>query len=124
MGTAGGEDPSVHGFMPDMHVSEEAFAGIAVTSSDMLAYDSFTSTRPPVVVDPESRSAQSITETGTTTPQRPKVRRKFGPERRKEVLEVRKMGACMRCRMLRRCAPLVILARLALQSKTHAFGRT
>ncbi len=29
MTTAGGEDPSVHGFMPDMHVSEEAFTGIA-----------------------------------------------------------------------------------------------
>ncbi|KAK5465076.1 hypothetical protein LTS15_001639 [Exophiala xenobiotica] len=157
--TAGVEDLSVHGFMPDMHVSGEAFAGIAVTSTDMLGFQSFTSTGnqamqnvatadidkfgvaapsanfpltqpgmmhvigaesnndehhtgesssgPPVFVDPDSHSPQFVTETGTKAKtQRPKTRRKFGEERRKEVLEVRKLGACMRCRMLRKvCSP-------------------
>ncbi len=147
-----------------VHVSEEAFHGIAVTGPDMLAYDSFTgphsaamqhistadlnnfgltvpfanppATQPGMVgesnnaqtyvgesnneqphvgeassdssifMDPHSQSSQFITETGTNTPQRPKIRRKFGPERRKEVLEVRKVGACMRCRMLRKVCSL------------------
>lgn len=35
-----------------------------------------------------------------------KARRRFDPERRKEVQNVRKLGACIRCRMLRKnCSP-------------------
>lgn len=33
---------------------------------------------------------------------RPKVRGRFNPTRRKEVQEVRKLGACLRCRMLKK----------------------
>ncbi|KIW95366.1 uncharacterized protein Z519_03950 [Cladophialophora bantiana CBS 173.52] len=33
---------------------------------------------------------------------KPKVRGRFAPERRKEVREIRKVGACMRCRMLKK----------------------
>ncbi|KAK5401781.1 hypothetical protein LTR06_010888 [Exophiala xenobiotica] len=62
---------------------------------------------PSVFADPDSHSPQFVTETGTNAKtQRPKTRRKFGEERRKEVLAVRKLGACMRCRMLRKvCSP-------------------
>lgn len=35
-------------------------------------------------------------------PTRPKVRGRFNPTRRKEVQEVRKLGACLRCRMLKK----------------------
>ena len=35
-------------------------------------------------------------------PSRPKVRGRFTPSRRKEVQEVRKRGACLRCRMLKK----------------------
>ncbi|RDW91063.1 hypothetical protein BP5796_02228 [Coleophoma crateriformis] len=35
-------------------------------------------------------------------PNRPKVRGRFTPSRRKEVQEVRKKGACIRCRMLKK----------------------
>lgn len=35
-------------------------------------------------------------------PTRPKVRGRFNPARRKEVQEVRKLGACLRCRMLKK----------------------
>lgn len=35
-------------------------------------------------------------------PARPKVRGRFNPTRRKEVQEVRKLGACLRCRMLKK----------------------
>ena len=48
-------------------------------------------------------SAHFITESGTTAkPVKPKVRGKFTPERRKEVQSIRQLGACLRCRMLKK----------------------
>ena len=49
------------------------------------------------------QSAHFIPETGTPTrAMKPKVRGKFTPERRKEVKNIRQMGACIRCRMLKK----------------------
>jgi hypothetical protein len=43
-----------------------------------------------------------VNDFGTTKSSKPKVRGRFNPIRRKEVQEVRKQGACIRCRMLKK----------------------
>ncbi|EXJ85005.1 hypothetical protein A1O3_05680 [Capronia epimyces CBS 606.96] len=57
----------------------------------------------PPQADPNARPTHFVAESGTLAkPQKPKVRGRFGEERRKEVRELRKLGACMRCRMLKK----------------------
>ena len=49
------------------------------------------------------KPAHFIAEFGTPTkPMKPKVRGKFTPDRRREIKDIRKLGACMRCRMLKK----------------------
>ena len=56
-----------------------------------------------LAVQPAPSSAHFVAETGTPTRARkPKVRGKFTPERRNEVKQIRQLGACMRCRMLKK----------------------
>ncbi|KAH0844882.1 hypothetical protein FOPE_09326 [Fonsecaea pedrosoi] len=58
----------------------------------------------PIAINPNRRQAQ-LSNTGdlhhSQTP-KAKVRGRFAPDRRKEVRELRKVGACMRCRMLKK----------------------
>ncbi|OQU96826.1 hypothetical protein CLAIMM_02853 [Cladophialophora immunda] len=57
----------------------------------------------PIAMDPNRQPAQLFdnTDSNSQSP-RPKVRGRFAPDRRKEVRELRKVGACMRCRMLKK----------------------
>ncbi|KAL2423377.1 hypothetical protein ABEF95_007713 [Exophiala dermatitidis] len=54
-----------------------------------------------------STTTHFVAETGTLAKvQKPKVRGRFDDTRRKEVRELRKLGACLRCRMLKKtCSP-------------------
>ncbi|KAJ4503055.1 hypothetical protein HRR83_008941 [Exophiala dermatitidis] len=56
---------------------------------------------------PTSTTTHFVAETGTLAKvQKPKVRGRFDDTRRKEVRELRKLGACLRCRMLKKtCSP-------------------
>lgn len=57
----------------------------------------------PIAINPHSRPTNFVSETGTANKvQKHKVRGRFAPDRRKEVRELRKVGACMRCRMLKK----------------------
>ncbi|KEF56180.1 uncharacterized protein A1O9_07761 [Exophiala aquamarina CBS 119918] len=57
----------------------------------------------PIAMNPHSRQTNFVSESGTPNKvQKHKVRGRFAPDRRKEVRELRKVGACMRCRMLKK----------------------
>lgn len=57
----------------------------------------------PIAMNPHSRPTNFVSESGTPNKvQKHKVRGRFAPDRRKEVRELRKVGACMRCRMLKK----------------------
>ncbi|KAI9840015.1 MAG: hypothetical protein M1819_000207 [Sarea resinae] len=57
----------------------------------------------PIAMNPNTPQRDYTTEfTAGTRPPRPKVRGRFTASRRKEVQEVRKRGACIRCRMLKK----------------------
>ena len=73
----------------------------ALTSADEAASPS----QPlrPIAMNPKTRAVSFISEPGTPNKvQKPKARGKFTPDRRKEVRELRRVGACMRCRMLKK----------------------
>ena len=61
---------------------------------------------PRLAINPTTMPAMTTeftTEYGNgNRPDKPKVRGRFTPSRRKEVQEVRKMGACIRCKMLKK----------------------
>ena len=57
----------------------------------------------PIAMNPNGPHRGYTTDFNTSNrPSRPKVRGRFTPSRRKEVQEVRKRGACLRCRMLKK----------------------
>ncbi|EXJ85923.1 hypothetical protein A1O1_06292 [Capronia coronata CBS 617.96] len=57
----------------------------------------------PLNANTDARPTHFVAESGTPAKsQKPKVRGRFDEERRKEVRELRKLGACMRCRMLKK----------------------
>ncbi|PYH88686.1 hypothetical protein BO71DRAFT_128881 [Aspergillus ellipticus CBS 707.79] len=57
----------------------------------------------PIAMNPNSQAKGFVNEFGNSTkPTKPKVRGRFSAARRKEVQEVRKRGACIRCRMLKK----------------------
>jgi len=57
----------------------------------------------PIAMNPNGPHREYTTDFNTSPrPSRPKVRGRFTPSRRKEVQEVRKRGACLRCRMLKK----------------------
>lgn len=58
----------------------------------------------PIAMNPNSQAKGFVNDFGGTSskPAKPKVRGRFSPDRRKEVQEVRKRGACIRCRMLKK----------------------
>lgn len=57
----------------------------------------------PIAMNPVRGPTHFVVESGTLAKaQKPKVRGRFAPERRKEVRELRKVGACMRCRILKK----------------------
>lgn len=57
----------------------------------------------PIAMNPNSQAKGFVNEFGNSTkPAKPKVRGRFSAARRKEVQEVRKRGACIRCRMLKK----------------------
>lgn len=57
----------------------------------------------PIAMNPNGPHRGYTTDFNTSArPLRPKVRGRFTPSRRKEVQEVRKRGACLRCRMLKK----------------------
>ncbi|KIX95629.1 uncharacterized protein Z520_08749 [Fonsecaea multimorphosa CBS 102226] len=57
----------------------------------------------PIAMNPNSQPAQLSDHAGAhSQAPKPKVRGRFAPDRRKEVRELRKVGACMRCRMLKK----------------------
>ena len=57
----------------------------------------------PIAMNPNTQAKGFVNEFGNSTkPTKPKVRGRFTAERRREVQEVRKRGACIRCRMLKK----------------------
>lgn len=95
----------------------------------------------PIAMNPNSQAKGFVNEFGNSTkPAKPKVRGRFSAARRREVQEVRKRGACIRCRMLKK--PVCLLSTLAcliidmfsalgtarvppaLVSKAHVCGNT
>lgn len=57
----------------------------------------------PIAVNPNAQAKGFVHEFGNNTkPTKPKVRGRFSDIRRREVQEVRKRGACIRCRMLKK----------------------
>ena len=63
----------------------------------------------PIAINPNTPQRDFTSEFGASRPSRPKVRGRFSASRRKEVQEVRKRGACIRCRMLKK--PVRLLKR-------------
>ena len=57
----------------------------------------------PIAISPNIQTPDFITEFGTAVKsQKPKVRGRFSADRRKQVQQVRKKGACIRCRFLKK----------------------
>ncbi|KZF22296.1 hypothetical protein L228DRAFT_211087 [Xylona heveae TC161] len=57
----------------------------------------------PIAINPNTPHREYTSEFhASSRPPRPKVRGRFSASRRKEVQEVRKRGACIRCRMLKK----------------------
>ena len=57
----------------------------------------------PIAMNPNSQAKGFVNDFGNSTkPSKPKVRGRFSAARRREVQEVRKRGACIRCRMLKK----------------------
>jgi hypothetical protein len=57
----------------------------------------------PIAINPNTQAKGFINDFGNSDkPARPKVRGRFSATRRREVQEVRKRGACIRCRMLKK----------------------
>ncbi|KAL4997142.1 hypothetical protein BDV10DRAFT_97290 [Aspergillus recurvatus] len=57
----------------------------------------------PIAMNPNTQTKGFVNEFGNSTkPAKPKVRGRFSAARRREVQEVRKRGACIRCRMLKK----------------------
>lgn len=57
----------------------------------------------PIAMNPNGSQGQFTTDFSMSPkPHKPKVRGRFSDSRRKEVQEVRKRGACIRCRMLKK----------------------
>ena len=81
-----------------IHASDQPFTASQAMQAQQLR---------PLAINPSLRPGQ-LSEDAGALPQAPKprVRGRFEPERRKEVRELRKLGACMRCRMLKKtCSP-------------------
>lgn len=76
-------------------------------SDESYSLSTLPNSQPALRITPTTApSTHFVSETGTTKPSKPKVRGKFTAERRREVQNVRKIGACLRCRMLRKnCSP-------------------
>ncbi|KAL1985752.1 hypothetical protein VTN96DRAFT_7374 [Rasamsonia emersonii] len=88
-----------------------------LSSSEQLLFDSLQEHDPtltsaaqravsyprPIAMNPNSQAKGFVNDFGNATkPTKPKVRGRFSAARRKEVQEVRKRGACIRCRMLKK----------------------
>ena len=57
----------------------------------------------PIAIDPNTHTDTFMAEFGgQVTAQKPKARGRFTPDRRKQVQQVRRKGACVRCRMLKK----------------------
>lgn len=69
----------------------------------------------PIAMNPNAQAKGFVNEFGNSTkPSKPKVRGRFSAARRREVQEVRKRGACIRCRMLKK--PVCILPSLGIHA--------
>jgi hypothetical protein len=88
-----------------------------LSSSEQLLFDSLQEHDPtltsatqravsyprPIAMNPNTQAKGFVNDFGNATkPAKPKVRGRFSAARRKEVQEVRKRGACIRCRMLKK----------------------
>lgn len=94
-----------------------SWPGHQLSTSEQLLFDSLQEHDPtltsatqraasyprPIAMNPNSQAKGFVNDFGNDTkPSKPKVRGRFSPGRRKEVQEVRKQGACIRCRMLKK----------------------
>lgn len=99
-----------------------------LSSSEQLLFDSLQEHDPtltsaaqravsyprPIAMNPNSQAKGFVNDFGNATkPTKPKVRGRFSAARRKEVQEVRKRGACIRCRMLKKPVRIDIIASLS-----------
>jgi hypothetical protein len=99
-----------------------SWPGQQLSTSEQLLFDSLQEHDPtltsaaqravsyprPIAMNPNSHAKGFVNDFGNDTkPTKPKVRGRFTASRRKEVQEVRKQGACIRCRMLKKpvCDP-------------------
>lgn len=98
-----------------------------LSSSEQLLFDSLQEHDPtltsatqravsfprPIAMNPNSQAKGFVNDFGNATkPAKPKVRGRFSAARRKEVQEVRKRGACIRCRMLKK--PVCVILSLSV----------
>ena len=73
------------------------------SAEDLRRTDASPGSRRRLDMQPVPPATHSVAEMGTQMrAMKPKVRGKFTPERRQEVKHIRQMGACMRCRMLKK----------------------
>jgi hypothetical protein len=94
-----------------------SWPGQQLSTSDQLLFDSLQEHDPtltsatqravsyprPIAINPNSQAKGFVNDFGNATkPTKPKVRGRFSATRRMEVQEVRKRGACIRCRMLKK----------------------
>lgn len=93
--------PLQHGTLNDAGF----FEGLAEQDMAMQAATQRAATFPRrIAINPDTRTPPGfVNDFGNSTkPAKPKVRGKFSDSRRKQVQDVRKMGACLRCRMLKK----------------------
>ncbi len=82
--------------------------GLSLAQSEDSSSNRASSNRRRIAMSPSHLSQTHFTnDFGMgTKPSRPKVRGKFSDARRKEVQAIRKQGACLRCRMLKKVVSL------------------
>jgi hypothetical protein len=74
----------------------------------------------PIAMNPNTQAKGFVNEFGNSTkPAKPKVRGRFSAERRREVQEVRKRGACIRCRMLKKPVRNLLIQTLDFFSRRY-----
>jgi hypothetical protein len=95
----------------------QSWATQALSSSEQLLFESLQEHDPtltaaaqravsyprPIAMNPNTQAKGFVNDFGNSSkPAKPKVRGRFSATRRREVQEVRKRGACIRCRMLKK----------------------
>lgn len=115
-----GENPDVDASQLSLDASQEQqlqqHPGLTAATQRAASYPR------PIAMNPNTHTKGFVNDFGNATkPNKPKVRGRFSATRRKEVKEVRKRGACMRCRMLKKPVWIsIVFVLLTLIADTHS----